>query len=906
MKKLFLFLIAITAFCSCLQAQQLNKQDSILFRLESFVKNISVFNRLYQQEKVYLHFDNTGYFLGESIWFKAYVTTASNLKATSMSRVLYVELLDMEGNVVNTQKLCITNGQADGSIPLTLFAMKTGFYEVRAYTRMMLNWDKEYIFSRVFPVFETPDKAGDYEKKTIRLRSLSLQIPQRRAEAPSTKQLNATFYPESGQLINGLTSTVAFKVTDKEGRAQQANGCICNAQGDTISVFSTLYEGMGSFIYTPTNEKVKIWIRSKEEKKGTTFDLPTAELSGCNMQVQSMHPEQVRIMLSGTSEYNSIPLGLTVMCRGKLSLFKVVQLKPDTGSSLVIPKTELPAGVNQITLFNTEGKILAERLVYISDTVPSLKIKVESDKKQYKEFEPIKMDVSVQDGTGNPIETTLSLAVRDSKTEIPSAYDETLQTNLLLCSDLKGYVSNPEYYFESNDKSHRLALDLLMLTQGYRRYSWTQMAGVTPFAPTHKIEKGIVVEGSVKSIVRKKTQENVDVKMSMFSDSTYQQASCPTDSAGSFNYLTSDFFGKWNLQMETQKNGKRKEYWITLDRAFSPQGRPYSFYDTYIPEMKASKDKKRFLLDETKSSKDAEAFLNDSIELAEASKGAKALKEVVVKAARNQTGIISKGINIVYDVANEENKLEDQAGAYNENFYEFLTRINPFFNYDISGNAYPRYKGRRVFFKLSNSTSSNNKADLWSSIQQSFTNSAESIKSNPNAQETETEKDREEDKEEEDKEEEDLQIRMLKSSDIESIAIIEEPSTYLIFMPELISLDFQIKNKLKAQEQIVLIIAKLNTLRLKEREPIGVRVTSLQGFSQPRAFYSPNYKEYQLPKEEDFRRTLYWNPNVKTNSQGKASVGFFNNATCKEMSISAETMSPTGNFGSYEDFINAK
>jgi len=815
-----------------------------------------------------------------------------------MSRVLYVELLDMEGNVVSTQKLCITNGQADGSIPLTKIAMKSGFYEVRAYTKVMLNWDKEYIFSRVFPIFETPNNQGDYENKTIRLRSTSFQIPKRRAEAPSTKKLNVAFYPEGGQLVKGLASTIAFKVTDQKGRAQEGTGYVCNAQGDTISVFTTLHEGMGSFSYTPTDNNTQIWIRINQEKKGTAFNLPSVELSGCTMQVQNMNPEQVRIMISGTSGYNSIPLGLTVMCRGKLSLFKVIQLRAEMGYSLVIPKTELPAGVNQITLFTPKGNILAERLVYISGTIPSLKMEVKSNKSQYKAFEPINMDVSVLNEIGNPVETSLSLAVRDSKTEIPSAYDETLQTNLLLCSDLKGYISNPEYYFESNDKAHRLALDLLMLTQGYRRYSWTQMAGVTPFAPTHKIEKGIVVEGSVKSIIRKKTQENVDVKISMFSDSTYQQASCPTDSAGGFNYLASDFFGKWNLQMETQKNGKRKEYWITLDRGFSPQGRPYSFYDTYTPEMKASKDKKRFLLDEKKSAKDAEAFLNDSLELANASKGAKALKEVVVKAARNQIGNISKGLNIVYDVAEEENKLEDQASGYNETFYEFLTRINPFFSYDISGNAYPKYKGRRVFLKLSN-TSSDDKSELWNNTQESFTNSAESIKNNPYAKETEKDK-------EEDKEEKDLQIKMLNSSDIESITIIEDRSTYLRLMPQLISRDFQIKNNLKVQEQIVLILVKLNNKRLKEREPIGVRVTTLQGFSQPRAFYSPNYKDYKLPKEEDFRRTLYWNPNVKTNSQGKASISFFNNGTCKEMNISAETMTPNGSFGSYQDCINAK
>ena len=801
-----------------------------------------------------------------------------------MSRVLYVELLDMEGNVVSTQKLCITNGQADGSIPLTKLAMKSGFYEVRAYTRMMLNWDKEYLFSRVFPVFETPNNQGDYENKKIRLRSTSFQIPKRRAETPSTKKLNVAFYPEGGQLVKGLASTVAFKVTDQEGRAQKATGYVCNAQGDTISVFTTLHEGMGSFSYTPTDNNTQIWIRSNQEKKGTDFNLPSAELSGCTMQAQNMNPEQVRILISGTSEYNSVPLGLTVMCRGKLSLFKAFQLKQDAGYSLVIPKTELSTGVNQITLFTTEGNILAERLVYISGTMPSLKMEVKSDKSQYKAFEPINMDVSLLDEIGNPVEANLSLAVRDSKTEIPSAYDETLQTNLLLCSDLKGYISNPEYYFESNDKPHRLALDLLMLTQGYRRYSWTQMAGVTPFAPTHKIEKGIVVEGSVKSIIRKKTQENVDVKISMFSDSTYQQASCPTDSAGGFNYLASDFFGKWNLQMETQKNGKRKEYWITLDRGFSPQGRSYSFYDTYIPEMKASRDKKRFLLDEKKDTKDAEAFLNDSIEMAEASKGAKTLKEVVVKGKKDPNAFINRGLNIVYDVAEEENKLEDQADAYKENVYDFLTHVNPFFSYD-AGYSNPRYKGLKVYFKLSYGISGSNNINQsqsgGSTANASSTNSTENSQGNT----------------EQEKNADDVQINMLNSSDIESIAIVEDRVVGYTIKPELAAI-------FPPPPPFVVIVLKLNNKRLKSREPIGVRVTTLQGFSQPRSFYSPNYKDYKLPKEEDFRRTLYWNPNVKTNSQGKASISFFNNGTCKGMNISAETITPNGTFGSYKDSIN--
>lgn len=899
MKRIFLF-VFLNVWVGFLAAET----DSTLVRLASFVKNIQVFNHLYPQEKVYLHFDNTGYFLGESIWFKAYVTTASMLSQTPLSRVLYVELLDTEGNVVHTQKLRITEGQADGSIPLTKLAMKSGFYEVRAYTRLMLNWDRETLFSRVFPVFDKPAHQGEYDKKIIRLRPTSYKIPQKRAETPSAGKLNVEFYPEGGYLVNGITSVVGFKVTDREGRSLSASGCVCNAQGDTLSAFSTVHEGMGSFLYTPDGGKSKIWIRNAEEKKGSSFELPSVEASGCVMQVQNLHPDQVRIHISGTSEYTSVPLGFTVMCRGKVGFFKSILLIPQEGSSFILPKSELPCGVNQLTLFTSEGKVLSERLVYIPGDSSFLKMAVRAEKEHYNPFEEVRMEVSVQDSKGNPVGTNVSLSVRDSKTEIPSSYEETACSNLLLSSDLKGYISNPSYYFAGDDKAHRLALDLLMLTQGYRRYSWQQMAGIVPFNPLHKIEKGIVVEGSVKTITKKKVQENVDVKMTMFSDSAFQRASCVTDEEGCFNYLADDFYGKWNLQLETRKNDKRKECWITLDRQFSPQGRAYSFYDMYIPEMKSSKNRKNFLLSEKNDTEDAELLLNDSLDLDELSKGAKALKEVVVKGKKNWDGVISRGVNIVYDMKEEEDKLEDQAAGYNEDVYEFLSHLNPYFTYrseDTGIKSY--YKGRKVIFEISSSISSGlGQSELGSSLLESLSGMAAENSSTSSleipAEDSSPASSRKNGNstgeiDVENIGNENVEVSRLNSSDIESIAIIEDPSTYYALKPELIA---PLKGK-----YIVLMIVKVNPNRLKAREPIGVRLTTLQGYSLPRAFYSPNYKDYQLPKEEDFRRTLYWNPNVKTNSQGKASVTFYNNGSCKAMTMSAETLTSEGLFGSYHE-----
>ena len=111
------------------------------------------------QEKVYLHFDQTGYFLKETMWFTAYVLNESN-RPTDISKVLYVELLSPEGGAVATRKYKIEDGMCHGEFYLDS-AYLSGFFEVRAYTRHMRNYGEDNYFSRVFPVFDIVFQ-GDY------------------------------------------------------------------------------------------------------------------------------------------------------------------------------------------------------------------------------------------------------------------------------------------------------------------------------------------------------------------------------------------------------------------------------------------------------------------------------------------------------------------------------------------------------------------------------------------------------------------------------------------------------------------------------------------------------------------------------------------------------------------------
>ena len=183
-------------------AQTEPKVSPQLDSLAKFARNILTFNKVFPQEKVYLHFDNTGYFMGETIWFKAYVVNPVNNRPNELSRVLYAELVSPEGRVLQTQKLKIIDGQCNGQFSLAEL-LHPGFYEVRAYTALMLNWDSSTIFSRVFPIFNAPlsEGKGMYDKPMMNRTSHVERLPYMREKEPKTEKINLQFFPEEFRRI---------------------------------------------------------------------------------------------------------------------------------------------------------------------------------------------------------------------------------------------------------------------------------------------------------------------------------------------------------------------------------------------------------------------------------------------------------------------------------------------------------------------------------------------------------------------------------------------------------------------------------------------------------------------------------------------------------------------------------
>ncbi|MCD7710068.1 MAG: hypothetical protein LUI04_01765 [Porphyromonadaceae bacterium] len=800
--------------------------DSAVLALADLVKTYNRFGMYNPQEKVYLHFDNTGYYLGETIWFQAYVVAAPQLRPTELSKVLYVELLTPEGRVVETKKLKIEEGRANGEFLLTDGTLVEGFYEVRAYTRVMLNWEGTY-FSRVFPVFDKPVKEGLYNQKMGKNLG-SGKYSGWRPETKKDKSPNVVFYPEGGDLVAGLPSIVAFKATDDEGRGVSVEGTICDDKGQVVANFSSVHGGMGQLKMTPENKSYEARITYNGKKYH--FPLPKVKLQGYVMAIDNSSPDEMQLTLYRSPETEGEYVGITVSCRGITHAFEIADMRNVETVHLSFDKRTFPGGVQQVTLFSSRGEILSDRLVY-HPSLQRLTISVDSIKNIYSPFECVNIGLNVKDESGFPVTTDFSLSVRDYGTEIPTYYQSNIQSNFLLESDLKGYIEDIPYYFESNDEEHCTALDLLMLVQGWRRYEWKQQAGVEEFVPEHLAEEGILVKGRVLSntVARNSPVKDVDISLWIYSPQTNCRGHAITNEKGEFTFLSdSDIWGRNEMILQTQvstKNGKKKNkhFLVELDRVFAPDARSYTYMEEQLPHN-------MFVPENTFESQE-DSLSGDIISYPDTVKVFN-LDEVEIK-SQNKVG---KSPRIEYNMADEEDKMVDSGDFrhFTGNIMDMLEYINP----DFTG----RYK-RRGIRLVSNGL-------FFGDI-----------------------------------------------DEIDRLLVIERISTedikYYVdewnFKPG----DFVMYRA----EQPVFVLLFLKPAEELGRTAKGYRRTTLQGYSVAKDFFKVDYSMGHLPDEQDYRRTLYWNPNVRTDLSGCATISFYNNSNESHLCIDAETITMDGIVG---------
>jgi hypothetical protein len=433
------------------QAQQADSLAGISGRLAQHYRQAPV-------EKLFVHLDQPTYSAGETIWLKAYAVDGTRHCPLALSRVAYVEVLDANQKPVAQASLALRQGSGHGSVVLPA-QLASGRYTVRAYTSWMQNFGPEYYFQTPIVVLNTFSASGASLAK----------------EAPT---YDVQFFPEGGQLVQGLVSRVAFKITDNTGHSVAATGTVADAKGGRAATFSTLKYGMGSFSLVPAQAGAA-YTATLQLASGQrlTARLPTAQPRGYVLSLGQENATTLRLTVRATGpELAAGPVQLLGHVGQQVSVAAKAAFV-DGRATFLVKKSALPDGISHFTLFNALRQPVAERL-YFQPLRQRLALTVGAAKNTYLPREKVQLQV------GAPAAANASLAVyRLDSLSATSPVD--IASWLLLAADLKGTVEAPSYYLRDSSAVGREAADNLMLTQGWSRFRWQDVLAKQPPALPH-------------------------------------------------------------------------------------------------------------------------------------------------------------------------------------------------------------------------------------------------------------------------------------------------------------------------------------------------------------------------------------------------------------------------------------
>jgi hypothetical protein len=958
MKKFLLnFLVSVVIFHFSFFIPQSAFAQQAPTTLEGWADRLEKFGKSIPQEQIFVHTDNSCYFLGDTIYYKAYVRRSDTGTPSRLSGVLYAELLNQDGYLVQRQQLELQNGQVHGSFVLqdTLYG---GYYELRAYTRWQLNWgitehphnhvseqwfynkrmakeyyrDYEKLYSRVFPVFDKPKEPGDFfHEMTLRpLRRLS------KVDETSPKP-KLQLFPEGGNLVAGVPNRVAFEATSNEGL--HLEGKITVTEGGTkVAEADIEQRGRGSFTFTP--QSGRSYSVTFTGKRGSVKEqLPSPDKNGCAVQVMNNGVGNRRVEIRAAGAAATEQLGMTVMHDGVLLDFQAIP----TGASadITLDETKLRTGVCQVTVFNNEGRVYADRLFFCrkDDFTPSNLHFSGLSHKPAEPFAPVSLAVE-----GGKPGATVSVSVCDA-THSEYLYDNgNILTEMLLASQIRGFVENPGYFFEKDDEEHNRALDLLLMIQGWRRYDWHTMTSPGAFVLNHKPEQTPLFVGEVNKYMaieqesmfadnfvsldagtnatdavsltgENETPTNSDSDTKEATDGgAVTAARANTETTGRDIPVQSD---QLTRRMQNEGTMKREVLvhalftkpgagqivdgeMMTEKFAFSiPSPRFYEggiFYLAASDSTKWKKDKQHIWDIPSTDRNDrlnypefyvrlrsffprfVKAYDWYQCHLAEAPKGSaiakdwlmdgsRMLDEVTVGVKRSRLGKFdpTKPAYVIdaYEAFNETCDAGFCPGVYygSNRFARDISRtfigdMNLSRDYDLV---------LRLEGKLESNMSAN------TAQRTSYGNSDKSAAPSAMPVETFNMSSREKDK-----------YNQLKN--------LGKVYIYTDYSPRREGNSLYDGEDIPNVEVDLHLIDNIGTLRATSRD----RRYILPGFSAPEEFYQPDYSTKPLPEVKDYRRTLYWNPDLKLDDSGKAEFRFYGNGKQTHMTVTAEGLAGDG------------
>lgn len=841
-KRSITVLLGVLLYFSSLSAQTM--QDTI-------IANFSLMERI-PKEKLYLHLDKPFYGAGEKIWFKGYLVNAITHQNNAQSNFIITELINRSDSIVERKKIRRDSLGFHNAftLPATLPA---GDYYLRGYSNWMLNEDPDFFFSRnikignsidntivssieyqqeddthytakikftsnVQAVFENTTIKYLYlengkiknkgKKKTDENGWISISLPDlkspvaRRIEVEFddpqyiykrtfhlpvfTNDFDVKFFPEGGALINIPHQNVAFKAQGADGFSKEIEGFLFNSKGDTLTNFRSEHNGMGIFTMNPVNNETYYVTVRTNDSITKRFDLPAIEPKGISIAM-SHYKQEIRYEIQKT-EATEWPQKLFLLAhtRGKLAILQPINPKRTFGKMNDSLFTE---GITHFMLIDEQGNALSERLIFVPDHKPN-QWQITTDQPTYGKREKVSLQIAAKDSEGNPVEGTFSVSITDRKSIQPDSLADNILSNLLLTSDLKGYVEDPAFYFLNQDARTLRSIDYLMMTHGWRRHKMENVLRTPSLNFTNYIEKGQTISGRIMGFFGANVKKG---PICVLAPKYNIIATTETDEKGQFIVNTSFRDSTTFLVQARTKKG-----FAGVDILMDPPQYPVATHKS--PYFNGATT---FMEDYLMNTRD-QYYMEGGMRVYN-------LKEVTVTAKRERPSsksIYTGGIN-TYTVE------EDRLQGYGQTAFDAASRL-PSVTITNGSEIHIRNNSEPAIIVIDDIV---------------YEDASDILK--------------------------DIQV-----SDMSSISLLRGADA-VILGP-------------RASGGAVVITLK-DPRNLPARPAQGIITYTPLGYSESVEFYHPTYDtpEKKNAQRSDFRSTVYWNPELRLDAEGKATIEYY-------------------------------
>lgn len=861
-------------------------QQTLPEKIQNYFETIQ---KEYPTEKSYLHLDKRTYTLGDDVWFSAYLVAGSNQIPSPLSKILYVDIFDGEGLLLEQRKVKIENGHGAGDFRIPRFG-KTGTYQIKAYTAWMRNFGEDYFLTTEFKVvdgaggsflpkvnFKTISATGGQVKyqvdleavsssgnplsnQTLELRalagetelhkqslalnaqgqaSLSFSIPEKvnpsqslemtyieNGDYPVVQKIrlpyslnlaDVQFLPEGGHLVVGKKSNLAFRAIDPDGNPLEIEGEIEGSR------FSTRFGGMGKMEFTPSNANHTAKITNPKTGEVRTISLPKADPEGLVLQVVN-NPNAAYLTAFVQGNYASESLLLVSQTRGLINY--MIQGTLTNGAwGVRIPKENLISGINQITVLSSSGKPLLERLIFIQKD-DKLKLELSTSGS----VDPRgKIEMNLSSAFQNlPVDGSFSIAVSDAdQVDDETDFYGNIFSSLLLTSDLRGKIHQPGYYFRDRESETLEILDLVMLTHGWRRFSWEDV--VTGSFPkiNHFIERGINIEGQITE--QQETKKGLGGgKVSAIIGEGIEIISSEFGPNGRFILREMDYQDSVTVTITAEDNRVKNFVDVSIiqpEAVFTKIDGSYPSEITWPAALAATFQERNLMqhLNEDQSVLDLEEVTVEA--------------QTIQKEDEEVRKLFGAG-----DVTINPDKIPGNV-AFSNVFQMIQGRVS---------GVQVFVSGLDVSVQIRGVGSVNAGTSPLFLLDNMPVDAATLLQVNPR--------------------------------DVSSVDVFKDPARAAIFGSQ-------------GANGVIAVYTKTGA-GLNFRSVGGTLVTQYGGYDSPREFYAPKYDQ-KTPENApvDKRATVYWNPLVKTGTSGKSQIEFYNSDGAKRLQVVIEGMDGQGRLG---------